>query len=55
MKKNQKYLNWKKTFISKNASVEKCKNLNEEALQIALVVNKRKLMGTITDGDIRRA
>ena len=55
MKKNQKYLNWKKTFISKNASIEKViKNLNETALQIALVVNKRKLIGTITDGDIRR-
>ena len=41
MKKNQKYLNWKKTFISKNASIEKViKNLNETALQIALVVNK---------------
>ncbi len=53
---NTKYLNWKKTLINKDSKIEDViKNLNETALQIALVVNnKKKLIGTITDGDIRR-
>jgi len=58
MKNNNKfYKKWHKALISKNFTIEKTiKNLNLTALQICLVVEKnKKLIGTITDGDIRRA
>ena len=48
---------WKKTTIKKNDSLEKAiKVLHLGGLRLALVVDdKMKLLGTITDGDIRRA
>mgnify|MGYP001100189833 FL=1 len=49
--------NWKKTLLDENSSVRAAVQcLNKSALQIILVVNKKKkLIGTITDGNIRRA
>lgn len=49
--------NWKKTFISPKATVEDgIKSLEESGLQICLVVDKNnKLLGSVTDGDIRRS
>jgi len=48
--------NWKKTLLNENSSISSAiKCLNNSGLQIILVVNKKnKLIGTITDGDIRR-
>ena len=48
--------NWRKALITENASVEEAvRCLNAVALQIALVVDgQERLVGTITDGDIRR-
>jgi len=48
---------WKKAVLAPDASLgEAIKNLDESALQIALVVDSAgKLLGTITDGDVRRA
>ena len=48
--------NWKKTLLNENSSIGSAiKSLNESRLQIVLVVKKNlKLIGTITDGDIRR-
>ena len=48
--------NWKKVLISKNTSIrEAIKVIDEGALQIALVVDTdRRLLGTVTDGDVRR-
>jgi dTDP-glucose pyrophosphorylase len=56
-KKNKFYKQWYKTIINKDYTFEKViKNLNLTALQICLVTEKnKKLIGTITDGDIRRA
>lgn len=54
MKKN-KY-NWKSSIISPDHLIKNAiKNLNETNLQIVLVAKKNKLIGTVTDGDIRRA
>ena len=49
-------MNLKKIFLKKNSTVkEAIKSLNESACQIILVVDdKQKLIGTVTDGDIRR-
>jgi len=54
--KNTSYLNWQKTLVKKDYSLEKViKKLEQTALQVIIVVGKnRKLIGTITDGDIRR-
>ena len=53
--KTNKY-NWKSSIISSDYLIKDViKNLNETNLQIALVANKSKLIGTVTDGDIRRA
>ena len=54
-----KYLNKKKIssfFIKPNAKIKDViKNLTKSNLQIALVTKEKdKLVGTITDGDIRR-
>ena len=51
------YKNWSKALINKNCTIKKAiQNLNLTALQICFVVEKNKiLIGTITDGDIRRA
>ncbi len=47
---------WKSSIISSNYLIkDTIKNLNETNLQIALVAQKSKLIGTVTDGDIRRA
>lgn len=47
---------WKKTLISERTSIrEAIKVIDEGALQIALVVDEnQRLLGTITDGDVRR-
>lgn len=49
-------MNWERALILPDTTVQEAiRNLDETALQIALVVSKdRTLMGTITDGDIRR-
>lgn len=48
---------WKKTLINTDATIyNAAKNLNSSGLRIVLVVSKKnKLIGTISDGDIRRA
>ncbi|MBT6471666.1 MAG: CBS domain-containing protein [Candidatus Marinimicrobia bacterium] len=48
---------WKKILLSPKASLEKSiKVLHEGGYRIALVVDEQnKLLGTVTDGDIRRA
>lgn len=47
---------WRKALISSNATLQQAiRNLDETALQIALVVSPDgTLLGTLTDGDIRR-
>ncbi len=47
---------WKKTLIRADATIiEAMKVIDESSLQIALVVDeKNRLLGTVTDGDIRR-
>lgn len=53
--KNKKY-NWKSTILKSDSSIkEAVQNLVDSSLQIVLVVSKNhKLIGTVTDGDIRR-
>ena len=48
---------WKSTLISPSTAVlEVIKLINSSALQISLVVDEKgRLLGTVTDGDIRRA
>jgi dTDP-glucose pyrophosphorylase len=48
--------NWKETLIQKDATIhEAIKKIDSASLQIVLVVDEEfKLLGTITDGDIRR-
>ena len=48
--------NWRKALISSNASIKDAiRSLSSSALQIVLVVSEDELLlGTITDGDIRR-
>lgn len=48
---------WKETLIEPQKSIrEAIKIIDEAALQICLVVDKQgKLLGTVTDGDVRRA
>ena len=50
-------LNWENTLISPNATLrDVIATLDKSALQISLVVDEdRRLLGTITDGDVRRA
>src|SRR5690606_10619109 len=49
--------NWKKTLIKEHHSLlETMKLIDETALQFAIVVDSdNRLLGTVTDGDIRRA
>ncbi len=49
--------NWQNTLISPNATLrDVIATLDRSALQISLVVDEdRRLLGTITDGDVRRA
>lgn len=53
---NQNNQRWQNALIHSNATIrEVIKNLDETGLQIALVVNEDGvLLGTVTDGDIRR-
>ena len=48
---------WQKTILNQSATMQEAiRVLNDEALRIVLVVDDyQKLVGTITDGDIRRA
>ena len=54
--KNSIYLNWKQALVKSTSSLEEViKKLELTALQIVLVIGKnKKLIGTITDGDVRR-
>ena len=49
--------NWKKTLLNQSAPMQQAiEVLNNESLRIVLVVDdEQKLVGTVTDGDIRRA
>lgn len=49
--------NWKKIFVSPLSTIQEAlKVIDKEALQLVLVVNiDNRLLGTVTDGDIRRA
>ena len=49
-------MDWKKTIIGEKSNIsDAAKNLNSNGVKICLVVNrKNQLVGTITDGDIRR-
>ena len=51
------YFLYKNTLLNENSTIRSAiQCLNDSGLQIILVVNKKfKLVGTITDGDIRRA
>lgn len=53
--KNKKY-NWKKAILKSNATIKSAiQNLVDTSLQIVLIISKnQKLIGTVTDGDIRR-
>lgn len=54
--KNLYYKNWKAAVITEIYTIkETIKNLNKTALQLCFVVKNKKLIGTISDGDIRRA
>jgi dTDP-glucose pyrophosphorylase/predicted transcriptional regulator len=48
--------NWKEILIQKNATIhEAIKKIDSASLQIVLVVDRKgRLLGTVTDGDIRR-
>lgn len=50
-------INWRDSLLSEGATIEQAiRRLNDGALQIVMVVNTEgQLVGTITDGDIRRA
>lgn len=49
--------NWKKILVSPESSIQKVlKIIDKEALKLALVVDaNRCLLGTVSDGDVRRA
>ena len=49
--------NWKNVILNDaNTMLDAIEVLNKEALRIVLIVDEeRKLIGTVTDGDIRRA
>jgi len=48
---------WRNVLISPGASIEEAiEKIDKEALRLALVVNEQgQLLGTVTDGDVRRA
>ena len=53
--KKDKELNWKSALLPPSSSIkEVVKNLNNTKFQISLIAKKNKLLGTVTDGDIRR-
>ena len=49
--------NWKKILVSPSSNIEEVlRVIDKESLQLALVVDSdNRLLGTVTDGDIRRA
>ncbi|MBL0689903.1 MAG: CBS domain-containing protein, partial [Pseudoalteromonas sp.] len=48
-------INWKKVVIESSVSIKGAlKVIDKEALRVALVVESNKLVGIVTDGDIRR-
>ena len=48
--------NWRKLLVPKETNIKKILNLFEKnTVQVAIVVDEGKLIGTVTDGDIRRA
>ena len=49
--------NWRNVLISPDASIEEAINrIDQEALRVALVVDEQEhLLGTVSDGDVRRA
>lgn len=49
-------MNWEKTFIKKSATIKDAiESLNTSSMRICILVDERKvLLGTISDGDIRR-
>lgn len=47
--------NWKKVIIDSTVSIKDAlKVIDKEALRVALVVDDNKLVGMVTDGDVRR-
>lgn len=49
-------VNWKKVVIEPSLSIkEALKIIDKEALRVALVVDNNKLIGMVTDGDVRRS
>ena len=53
---NNFYKNWKAAVINEKYSLkDTIRNLNKTALQICFVTKKKRFIGTISDGDIRRA
>ena len=50
-----KIKNWKQSILSKNALIKDViYNLNKTKFKICMIEDKKKLVGVITDGDIRR-
>lgn len=48
-------INWQKVVIEPSTSIKEALGvIDKEALRVALVVDKNKLVGMVTDGDIRR-
>lgn len=49
--------NWKKILVSPDINIQEVLQvLNKEAMQLVLIVDKEgRLLGTVTDGDVRRA
>lgn len=48
-------INWQKVVIEPSTSIkEALRVIDKEALRVALVVDKNKLVGMVTDGDLRR-
>mgnify|MGYP000515973775 FL=1 len=48
-------INWQKVVIEPSTSIkEALRVIDKEALRVALVVDKNKLVGMVTDGDVRR-
>jgi predicted transcriptional regulator len=55
-KKSSEVVTWEKALLPINANLQQViTNLNEKSFKIVIIVNSdRVLVGTITDGDIRR-
>ena len=48
-------INWRKVVIEPSTSIKEALGvIDKEALRVALVVDKSKLVGMVTDGDVRR-